>query len=109
MLFRSGAGSRIPVIRGWDGSLTIDRSKNEIAFIPNQESEKSHQSFPIDYGEDMGRFVLNFLDCARRGDPNTWSPVDLAWRTQTALIMGMLAFRNGRTARFDSNSETIVL
>lgn len=104
-----GAGSRIPVIRGWEGSLTIDRSKNEIAFIPNQESGGSHQSFPIEYGEDMGRFVQNFFDCARRGDPNTYSPIDLAYRTQTALIMGMLAFRNGRTARFDTNREDIVL
>ena len=104
-----GAAGRIPVIRGWDGSLTIERKHNKIAFIPAQGSKKKHQTFDIKYGENMINYYKHFLDCCRAGKKETYSPADLAYRTQTALIMGMLALREGKTARFDAAKEKIVL
>ena len=35
--------------------------------------------------------------------------MDLAFRTQTVLQMAMLAYREGRTARFDHAKREIVL
>lgn len=57
----------------------------------------------------MVNYYKHFLDCCRAGKKETYSPADLAYRTQTALIMGMLALREGKTARFDAAKEKIVL
>jgi hypothetical protein len=35
--------------------------------------------------------------------------MNLAYFVQTALQMGMLAYRKGRTAKFDSKKEAIVV
>ena len=104
-----GTGGRIPVIRGREGTLTIDRKHNKIAFTPVQGSRKKSRLFDIEHGENMADFMKNFLDCCRAGKQETYSPADLAYRTQTALIMGMLALREGKTARFDAAKEKIVL
>ena len=56
-----GAGNRIPVIRGWEGTLTIE--KNEIVFIPARGSKKKPQRFAIEHGEDFVEYWQNFLDC----------------------------------------------
>ena len=104
-----GAGSRIPVIRGWEGSLTIDIKTNKIIFIPVGGSQKKRQSFDIEHGEDMINHMRNLVSCVRQGSQETFSPVDLAYRTQTALIMGMLSLRAGKTVRFDMDKQQIVL
>ena len=104
-----GAGSRIPVIRGWEGSLTIDIKTNKIIFIPVGGSQKKRQSFDIEHGEDMINHMRNLVSCVRQGSQETYSPVDLAYRTQTALIMGMLSLRAGKTVRFDMDKQQIVL
>ncbi len=57
----------------------------------------------------MVDFWKSFLDCCRARKKDTLSPVDLAYHTQTALIMGMLALREGKTARFDATEERIVI
>ncbi len=104
-----GSGQRTPVIRGWDGSLTISKNK-EILFTPIKESgAKQPQSFPIERGEDNMEHWKNLIDCCRRRDKKTWSPMDLAFRTQTVLQMAMLANRAGKTARFDPVKKEIVL
>jgi predicted dehydrogenase len=104
-----GSGQRAPVIRGWDGTLTIDRKANEIAFTPTEGSSKKHQAFPIEHGEDMVMYWQKFLECCRSRNPETLSPMDLAFRVQTALQMGMQGFREGKVARFDPGKEEIVL
>jgi predicted dehydrogenase len=104
-----GAGSRIPVIRGWEGTLTIDIKTNKIVFIPVEGSKKKPQSFDIEHGEDLVEHMRNFISCVRKGSQETFSPVDLAYRTQTALIMGMLSLRAGKTARFGAAKEEILL
>jgi predicted dehydrogenase len=102
-----GAEARIPVIRGWEGALTLEGK--EIVFTPADESGKKPQRFPIRQDQDLTSHWQNFLDCCRSRKKETWSPADLAYYTQTALIMGMWAFRQGKTARFDAAREEIAL
>lgn len=102
-----GAGGRIPVIRGWEGTLTVQG--NEIVFIPAQGSKKKPQRFPIEKGEEMVRYWQHFLSCCRSRNPQTHSPVDLALHVQTALQMGMLSLYSGKTARFNHERQEIVI
>jgi hypothetical protein len=102
-----GSGGRIPVIRGWEGTLTIE--KDEIVFIPAQGSSKKPQRFAIEHGEDFTGYWQKFLECCRSRQQQTLSTMDLAYRVQTALQMGMLGLREGKAARFDPNAERILL
>ncbi len=99
---------RVPVIRGWDGALTIE--KEEIVFIPDDEAAKTGktpQRFPIEHGYNMLLLMRNWVDCARNGTKALDSGSELAYYTQTALLMGMAAFRGNRTAFFDPEKEEI--
>lgn len=102
-----GSGQRIPVIRGWEGTLTIE--KDEIVFIPAQGSKKKPQRFAIEHGEDFVGYWQKFLDCCRTRQRDTMSPMDLAFHVQTALQMGMLGLQKGKIAQFDTSRETIIL
>ena len=102
-----GSGQRIPVIRGWEGTLTIE--KDEIVFIPAEGSKKKPQRFAIEHGEDFVAYWQKFLDCCRTRQRNTMSPMDLAYPVQTALQMGMLGLQEGKIAQFDTSRETIIL
>lgn len=107
-----GAGSKIPVIRGWEGSLTIE--ENEIVFIPappddvSVKKEKEAQRFAIEHGEDFIEFWRSFLNKCRKGEKDTLSTMELGYQVQTALHMGMLSYREGKQARFDKVKEEIV-
>ncbi len=101
-----GAESRVPVIRGWDGTLTV--SGKEIVFTPIEETGKERR-FPIERDQDLTDHWQNFLDCCRSRQKETYSGVELAYRTQTPLIMGMWAFKNGKVAHFDPQKERIVM
>ncbi len=102
-----GPLGRSPIIRGWEGTLTFEG--NEIIFTPAAESKKKAQRFPIEHADDLLRFWRDFLTCCRTRQRETPGPVDLAYRVQTALQMGVLALRSGKVARFDPASEQIVL
>ncbi|MCX7886117.1 MAG: Gfo/Idh/MocA family oxidoreductase [Verrucomicrobiae bacterium] len=105
-----GSGQRCPVIRGWDGTLTIDPNNKEIVFTPVREKgAKPPQRFPIERPENIYEHWKNLFECARQGRKDTWSPMDLAFRTQTVLQMAMLAWRKGVTARFDPQRRRIVV
>jgi len=103
---RRGAGQRCPVIRGWEGSLSIQKNK-EIFFMPiRQKGAKPPQRIPIERGENNTEHWKNLIECARAGNKNTWSPMDLAFRTQTILQMAMKSMREGKTARFEALGVT---
>jgi predicted dehydrogenase len=102
-----GAPGRAPLVRGWDGTLTIQG--NEIVFTPADGSNKKAQRFAVEHGEDFIGYWRTFLACCRSGDRNTPSPMDLAFHVQTALQMGMLGLRQGKVARFDAEKEQIVM
>lgn len=104
---RRGSGKRVPVIRGWEGSLTIQG--NQIVFVPAEGSGKEPLRFDIEHGEDFVRYWQDFLACCREHQQNTPSPMDLAYRVQTALQMGMLGLRQGKVAKFDPIREKILL
>ncbi|MBN1466007.1 Gfo/Idh/MocA family oxidoreductase [candidate division KSB1 bacterium] len=104
-----GAGQRCPVIRGWDGSLSIIDNK-EILFTPLQvRGAKPPQRFDIKFGEDNIQHWRNLIQCSRERNKETWSPMPLAYKTQTVLHMAMLAYRKKQTAQFDHEKEQIVL
>lgn len=102
-----GAGQRIPVIRGWEGALTI--VNKEIVFSPAEGSKAKPQKFAIERNEEMVDFWERFLECCRAKRQDTYSTAELAYHTQTALIMGMMASRAGRSARFDASRQKILL
>jgi predicted dehydrogenase len=105
---RRGAEAKVPVIRGWEGTLTV-RGK-EIVYIPiADEPGRKEESFPIEQDQDLTDHIQNFLDCCMARNRQTFSPPDLAYYTQLPLIMAMLAYKNGKTARFDHTSQRIVL
>jgi predicted dehydrogenase len=104
---RRGAGQRQPVIRGWEGSLTISKNR-DIVFTPIQErGAKAPQSFPIQRAENNTDHWKNLLDNARAKKTDTWSPMDLALRTQAVLQMAMKAWKEGRTSRFNPETKTL--
>ncbi len=100
------SGLPAPVLRGWDGTITVEG--NELLVIPNAGAKRPVKRVAIERPLDMERYWLNFLECCRtRRAP--WGHLELAYRIQTALQMAMLAFRSGKTARFDAASERIVI
>ncbi|MBI5693097.1 MAG: Gfo/Idh/MocA family oxidoreductase [Verrucomicrobia bacterium] len=104
-----GAGQRCPVIRGWEGSLSIDTNNKDILFTPLREKgAKPPQRIPITHPENNLELWKNLLTCAREGRKDTWSPAELAFRAQTVLHMAMQAHRRGVTAKFDSKRREIV-
>ena len=101
-----GSAQRVPVIRGWEGTLTVENK--EIVFIPAHGSKKKPQRFAIEHGEDFVGYWQKFLECCRSRQQDTLSPMDLAYHVQTALQMGMLSLRESEVARFDAQQEKIV-
>ena len=104
-----GSGQRCPVIRGWEGSLEIHRNNKDIVFIPIREKgAKAPQTIPIENGEDTLNHWKKLLECYRSGNPNTWSPIDLAYRTQTVLQMAMLANKSQKVLHYNKEKMEIV-
>ncbi|MBI2421469.1 MAG: Gfo/Idh/MocA family oxidoreductase [Candidatus Hydrogenedentes bacterium] len=101
-----GAGGRVPTIRGWEGTLTIEGE--EIVFRPIESNGDKDQRFPIERGEKMFEHCRNLVQCRIEGRTDTWADVDLSYHTQTALIMGYQAFREGKTIRFDAEKQAII-
>jgi len=101
-----GCGGRSPIVRGWEGTLTF--AGKEIVFTPADGSKKKPQRFPIEHGEALVDHWKNLLECCKAHEQKTWSPADLAYHVQTALIMGFLALRQGKVAKFDAEKQQIV-
>ena len=102
-----GAGGRMPTIRGWEGSLTV--AGKEIVFAPAEGSKKQRQVFPVEHGENNIDHWKNLLDCSKSRKNELNAPIELGYHVQTALIMGYLAMKQGKTAKFDGAKQQIVL
>ncbi len=97
---------RIPVIRGWDGALTLQ--DNDIVFIPDAPGGgRKEERFPIERGYNVLYLMRNLVECALTGARTLDSGPALAYHTQTALLMGMTAYREKRTAFFDPKKQEI--
>lgn len=103
----SGSVGRAPVVRGWEATLTFQGGRIQIT--PAEGSKRAAVSFPIDRGENLVDFWQSLLGAVRSGSKTTASPISLAFHAQTALIMGMLSWRAGKTARFDAARLSIVV
>ena len=106
-----GAGQRCPVIRGWDGTLFVDPNNREIVFRATGGSSKPKalERFPIEGSEDNLMLWKNLIDCALAGRTDTWSPMNLAFRTQTLLQMAMASHLHGKTIRFDLVKREMII
>jgi len=102
-----GSGKRVPVIRGWEGSLTVE--DNQIVFRGAKGSNKEGKTFDIEHGEGLVDYWREFFDCCRRHRKKTLSPMELAFHVQTVLQMAMLGFRADKVARFDAAHLKIIL
>lgn len=103
----AGSVGRSPVLRGWDGTLTF--VGRNIVITPTEGSTRKPVTVPVRTGEDLVEFWKSLLNVVRTGQGAPASPMPLAYATQTALLMGMAAWRSGRTARFDRRTERIVV
>ena len=65
------------------------------------ERGKAPQRIKIERGEDNLEHWKNLIRCSRERNKNTWSPMDLAYRTQTVLQMAMAANKQGKTMKYD--------
>jgi predicted dehydrogenase len=102
-----GSGGRCPVIRGWEGTITFEG--NNIVIRPQPGVDRKEKQVPIERGESVLEHWRNFLTCCRTRE-KPWSPIeDLGYHVQTALQMGILSLREKTAARFDRDSEKIVL
>lgn len=106
-----GAGNRCPVIRGWDATLYVDPNNREIVCKATEGSPrpKSVERFPIEGSEDNVQLWKNLIACALEGRKDTWSPMDLAFRTQTVLQMAMAGSKSGKTIRFDTAKREMIV
>ena len=107
MTGRRGSGHMVPVVSGWDGSITVEG--HNIVFTPVDGSKAEKKEFKIEHGEDMAGYMQSFIECCRTGNPKTLSPMDLAFRVQTPLQMAALSLREGKVVRFDAEKREIVL
>ncbi len=99
-----GAGSRLPVLRGWEATITFEGS--EIVVKPVQGVQRPEKRISIERGESEAEHWKDFLDCCRtRKTPE--SPIDLGCHVQTALQMGMKSFLERKAVRFDAGAERI--
>jgi predicted dehydrogenase len=106
-----GAGQRCPVIRGWDGTLYVDDNNREIICRSTEGSQrtKALERFPIEGSENNLMLWKNLIECALEGRQDTWSPMDLAFRTQTLLQMAMAGHLQGKVVRFDPAKREMVI
>ncbi len=106
---KRGAGQRRPVLRGTEGTLTIEPNQRQIRFtpagIPGQT--QGPKLIPIEGHEDHLELCRDLIHCHRTKNPATMSPMDLAFRGQTVVRMAMLSHTARRHARFDAQAMTI--
>ncbi len=107
--YTTGGGDTLrPIIRGFDGTLTIEGDA-EIVFTPIGGLDKEPRRVPVEHGMDVVLHWKNFFDCVRARSQATFSPMDLAFRTQTLVQMAKLSSLAGKVARFDAERREIVI
>jgi predicted dehydrogenase len=101
-----GAGGRVPVIRGWDATLTVEG--NEIVIRPVGKPKDAAKRVPIERGENELEHWRDLLACVEsRKSPA--SDVHLGLHVQTALQMAMLSHVEGKVVRFERSGEKLVV
>jgi predicted dehydrogenase len=92
------------IVRGTEGTLSFKDGGFEIEPEPGSAKRRVAGSLMRHEYDHM----QNFVRCMRtREKPNC--DIELGYRVQVPLTMAMLAFTEGKVARFDAASETIQL
>jgi predicted dehydrogenase len=103
--FQCLGNGETPIVRGWDGTLTIEGS--QIVVRPTGGSSKPALNVPITAGTDEQRFWREFLmGCRARKQPESDIVINAA--VATTLQMGTLAMRERRLVRFDHDKKAVV-
>lgn len=108
---KRGAVHRTPVIRGWDGTLYVDSDNRHIVCLATGGSPRQPaiERFPIEGSENNTMLWKNLVECALEGRTDTWSDMDLAFRTQTVLQMAMQGHYSGKTIGFDADGREMIV
>jgi predicted dehydrogenase len=98
------------ILRGTDGLIkfgNIEHLGQGIRIVPAAKGSKEIV-VPWQGAGDTGKLWSNFLECVKtRRTP--FSPIDVAIRVQTPLIMGILSHRERKVAQYDKVTGKIVL
>lgn len=94
------------VIRGTDGTLTFPAG--QIRFSVNDKKDDKEETWKVDTKTDEAEFMKNWLAAARSGDlASLMSPIEIGYRTQLALLMGMKAFTEKRYVTYDEGRDRL--
>jgi predicted dehydrogenase len=100
-----GSGGRIPVIRGWEGTLTV--VDNEVRFMNVEGGKKPDQAWKIEQGESVMRHFKDLLDGIRNGGTPR-SNVEMAAQVQVAFQMATYTMRTGKVATWDAEAQKVI-
>lgn len=107
-------GGRLPVIRGFEGALTIEN--RQIAFYPVGVREpklfeiKDEQVKSVELHKLLIQHWDNLIDAIRTGKRDKiFSPMDLGYHVNTALQMGMYSLIKDKAIKFDAEKKEIIL
>jgi predicted dehydrogenase len=103
--FQAPGSGEQPLIRGWDGTLSIEGA--EIVVRPTSGSTAQALAVPITAGTDEQRFWRSFLVCCRtRAQPESGIALNAA--VATTLQMATLAMRERRYVRYDREKKAVL-
>ncbi|HIE52883.1 MAG TPA: Gfo/Idh/MocA family oxidoreductase [Armatimonadetes bacterium] len=94
------------VIRGGEATLTF-RGPG-LLIQPQKGVKKERREIARQRGASVQEHLRNFLQCVRTRE-KPYSDLELNYYVQTALIMAMLSFVEGKAAHFDAAAEEIRL
>jgi len=98
------------VLRGTNGLIhcgSLEHLGPGIRIVPANKGAKE-TLLPWRGAGDTQRLWDNFIDCVKSRQ-RPYSPIDVAVRVQAPLNMGILSHREGKVARFDPQTQQIVL
>ena len=100
-----GSGGRIPVIRGWEGTLTV--VDDEVRFMHVEGGNKPDQAWKIEQGESVPRHQKDLFDCIRNGGTPR-STIEMAAQVQTAFQMATWTMRTGKVSTWDAEAGKVI-
>lgn len=94
------------LIRGYEATMFFEAPG--IVIRPQRRVALFERKIPRKHGGSDHEHWRNFLKCMRTRE-QPYSHIELGYYVQTALIMGVLSYREGKVARFDAERERIVM
>jgi len=97
------------MLRGTDGIIQFKEEKDRhgVRIVPAGKDAKE-TFIPWQGMGDTSRLWTNFFECVKSRQ-RPYSPIDVAVRVQAPLNMGILAHRESKVAKWDSQASKIVM